>query len=381
MNLTTPTIAEKHTRRRRRGRIARRAGVTVPAVVAALAIGIAVVPTPIDAVAWSPAAAPIPVDDNSLSNPETVTDAVAHAEFLAFDVVGNLYSGDETGAIFRTTFDNNEKATSTTVFASTGGRPNGLAFAPDGTLYVADIEKGLLAVDPQGNVATLVDRDSAAKVLQANEVVVTREGQVYFTDTTTYPSVSLVEVLEHRPHGRLLHYDPDTGATEVVMAGLYFANGVALTPNEDSVLVVETYSYDILRYWLTGPQAGKQEVFAANLGGFADNITTNADGTFYVGMFTERVPLVDALHSTPWLKNTMAKIPESVLNGMSAPTTAGIVIQLDADGTVLRTLADPAGDTFGITTAVERDGWLYLGTAPGGSEGIHRVGLRAVDGE
>lgn len=381
MNITTPRLTEKQVQRRRRGRIARRAGLIAAAVVAAAVIAVAIVPAPIDAVAWSPAAAPTATDDRSLSNPETVTDAVAHAEFLAFDADGNLYAGDETGSIFRTTFDAHDEPVATTAFASTGGRPNGLAFASDGTLYVADIEKGLLSVDQQGNVRTLVDRDSPAKVLQANEVVVTREGQVYFTDTTTYPSVSLVEVLEHRPHGRLLHYDPTTGSTEVVMTDLYFANGVTLTPNEDSVLVVETYSYEILRYWLSGSRAGEQEVFAENLGGFADNITTNADGTFFIGMFTERVPLVDALHGTPWLKNTMAKIPESVLNGMSAPTGTGVVVQLGADGQVLRTLADPEGDTFGITTAVERNGWLYLGTAPGGSSGIHRVMLGAATAE
>ncbi|MFK4789631.1 SMP-30/gluconolactonase/LRE family protein [Microbacterium sp. ZW T5_56] len=379
MNANTPQSTENPMRRRRRGRIARRVGVIAAAVVAAAVIAVAIVPSPIDAVAWAPAPAPAPSDDRSLSNPDTVTDAVAHAEFLAFDAEGQLYSGDETGSIFRTTFDQDDKPIATTTFATTEGRPNGLAFAPDGTLYVADIEKGLLAVDPEGNVTTLVDRDSPAKLLQANEVVVTAEGQVYVTDTTTYPSVSLVEVLEHRPHGRLLHYDPDTGTTEVLMTDLYFANGVTLSPNEDSLLVVETYSYDVLRYWLSGPRAGQQEVFAENLVGFADNITTNADGTYYLGMFTERVPLVDTLHTTPWLKNTMAKIPESVLNGMSAPTAAGVVVQLGADGSVVRTLADPAGDTFGVTTAVERDGWLYLGTAPGGSAGIHRVALAAKE--
>lgn len=51
----------------------------------------------------------------------------------------------------------------------------------------------------------------------------------------------------------------------------------------------------------------------------------------------------------------MAKIPEDVLNGMSSPTASGGVLHLGADGTTLRTLQDPRGDTFGITTAVQRD--------------------------
>jgi len=38
------------------------------------------------------------------------------------------------------------------VFAKTGGVPLGIEFGPDGTLYVADAYKGLLAVDTNGNV-------------------------------------------------------------------------------------------------------------------------------------------------------------------------------------------------------------------------------------
>lgn len=71
----------------------------------------------------------------------------------------------------------------------------------------------------------------------------------------------------------------------------------------------------------------------------------------------------------------MAKIPEDVLNGLSSPTASGVVLHLGADGTTLRTLQDPRGDTFGITTAVQRDDWLYLSTASGGITGIHRVRL------
>ncbi len=39
---------------------------------------------------------------------------------------------------------------------------------------------------------------------------------------------------------RLLKYSPDSGKVEVVLDGLYFANGVQLSKDESFLLVVET---------------------------------------------------------------------------------------------------------------------------------------------
>jgi sugar lactone lactonase YvrE len=52
--------------------------------------------------------------------------------------------------------------------------------------------------------------------------------------------------LELQATGRLLSYNPKTEKTKVELAGLRFANGVALGPNEDYVLVNETIGARIL---------------------------------------------------------------------------------------------------------------------------------------
>jgi hypothetical protein len=62
----------------------------------------------------------------------------------------------------------------------------------------------------------------------------------------------------------------------VLLKDLYFANGVALSANEDFVLVNETYRYRISRYWLKGEQAGTQDVFIDNLPGLPDNLQADA---------------------------------------------------------------------------------------------------------
>ena len=54
--------------------------------------------------------------------------------------------------------------------------------------------------------------------------------------------------------GRLLRYSPETGKTECLAEGIWYANGVALSADESFVLVVETWTLRVLRFWLKGPK-------------------------------------------------------------------------------------------------------------------------------
>lgn len=55
--------------------------------------------------------------------------------------------------------------------------------------------------------------------------------------------------------GRLLVYAPATGEATVLAGGLWYANGVAVAPDESFVAVVETCSMRVRRYWLKGEKA------------------------------------------------------------------------------------------------------------------------------
>ena len=54
------------------------------------------------------------------------------------------------------------------------------------------------------------------------------------------------------PSGRLLSYNPATRKTHVVAQEFWFANGVALSKDEDFIAVVETNTQTVHRVWLTG---------------------------------------------------------------------------------------------------------------------------------
>lgn len=69
-----------------------------------------------------------------------------------------------------------------------------------------------------------------------------------------------------------------------MLDGLYFANGVAVSPDQSFVLVAEMVRYRVRRYWLDGLERGTVDTFVENLPGFPDNIRSNGKGTFWIGL-------------------------------------------------------------------------------------------------
>ena len=130
------------------------------------------------------------------------------------------------------------------VFATTGGRPLGLAHGPDNTVLVADVFKGLLQVGKKGNWKILANRYGKEKLTYVDDVVMSKDKRsVYFTTASsriTWEQDARLDVLSFSPTGRLFRYDLKTKTLTMLLKGLYFANGVTLSPKEDFVLVNET---------------------------------------------------------------------------------------------------------------------------------------------
>ena len=263
---------------------------------------------------------------------------------------------------------------SLTTLATTGGRPVGLALAPDGKLIVADAVKGLLAIDPDGKITTLFAGKPGEPLGFADDLDVARDGTVYFSDASDKFGAGefLYDMLEARPHGRLLKYSPATGETTVLLKDLCFANGVALSQNEDFLLVAETYRFRIMRYWLTGEQAGKSEIFIDNLPGYPDNVTSNRHGTFWVALFTVRNEQAD------WLapgRSSKACWPSSPPSCGPSPSPTPSWSSWTRPARRLDSLQDPQGKPlYAVTSAFERDGYLYLGSLYNDRIGKYKLG-------
>jgi len=347
-------------------------------LLAGLLVGTGVLPSPIDAVAWNPPPRP------ALTGPLAANTALQKAELLVpekirgpedivFDAQGRLYTGSADGRIYRMTFGTKGEPV-VGVFAETGGRPLGLRFDQAGNLIVAAKERGLLSIDPTGIVTTLTTSVDGTPITYANELDIADDGTIYFSDSSTKFDFGFpFDMLEGRPHGRLLAYHPQEKRTTVLLSGLYFANGVVLAPNQDYVLVVESFRYRITRYWLKGPRAGTHDPFAENLVGIADNLERAAAGTYWVAMNNRRLAPIDWMHPLPLVKEQVAKLGGERLRIIVARNRYGLVVVLDAQGQVIRSLHDPSGRVYNVSTAVPHEGALYLGTLFGDS--IGRVSL------
>ena len=330
--------------------------------------------SPIEPLAFNPDPAP------ELTGPLAVNQLLRDVELLGdgevygpedidVDAQGRIYGGLEEGTICRLDPDGGQVE----IFADTGGRPLGLDFDDDGTLWVADSTHGLLSIDPKGRV-TVRSTTAGGRPYGLADDVDEAGGKVYFSDASWRHGLGelLQDTLEARPYGRLIEYDPEKDATRVLLDDLYFANGVAVSPDGRFVLVAETFRYRIRRVWLTGSKAGHDEIFADNLSGFPDGISSDGAGTFWVALYTVRNPLLDrVLHPRPWLKRLVAWLP-GALSSQVEPY--GLVLAFDPGGRVLRSLHDPGGERLQQVTSVEAVGdYLYLGGLK--SEAIARYRL------
>ena len=331
--------------------------------VVALAVYLTFWPVPIDPVAWTPG---VPPALEGILAPNTALAALERIELpdgrgpedVAVDSLGRIYGGLADGRIVRLRPD----GTQPEVWADTGGRPLGLDFDAAGNLLVADARRGLLSLAPDGRLTVLATAADGVPFRFTDDVDVAADGTVYFSDASHKFSIDeyVLDLLENRPNGRLLAYDPATGRTRVLLDDLHFANGVAVSPVQRFVLVNETARYRIRRYWLAGPQAGTADVFVDNLPAFPDGLSTDPAGGFWVALVSPRNPLVDQFAGWPALRKILLRLPAFL---RPAPQRYAFVLGLDADGRIVHNLQDPEATRLATISSVERYGdHLYFGS-------------------
>lgn len=332
-------------------------------LVVALAAYLTLWPVPVEPVAWEAPDAP------GLTGPYAVNDELAGVEWLAkgvaegpedvaVDAQGRIYGAYADGRIRRLRPD----GTDPEVFADTGGRPLGLAWAPDGSLVVADAVRGLLVVRRNGTVRTLVTSADGLPFGFTDDVDVAADGTVYFSDASYKFGMHevMADITEHGGRGRLLKYEPLADEVTVLLDGLQFANGVAVGPGERYVLVNETGSYRVVRYWLSGDRAGTHDVLIDNLPGFPDNISFNGMDTFWLAIYAPRNAALDFMDDKPFLRKLAYRLPEAV---QPKPAKHAIALGLNLDGEVIHNLQDSSADAYAPITSVEQVGdMLYFGS-------------------
>ncbi len=347
------------------------------ALVCIVAIAIAYLafwPVPVSPVAWTPPAPPELTgryqQNSLLSTTERLSLGEGFApEGIVVDSQNRIYSGFDDGRIIRLQPDGTQPET----FANTRGRLLGMTFDKDGKLIVADANQGLLSIAADGSISTLATQSDGVPFRCTNVVDIANDGRIYFSDASNKFPLSnyKADLIEHGANGRLLSYDPNTKTTTTLLKGLSFANGVAVSPDQSFVLVVETGKYRIHRYWLAGPKQGQSDIFIDNLPGFPDGLSSNRRDKFWLALVTPRDKTLDTLLPYPSLRKVILRLPKFL---QPAPKRYSFVLGLDNNGNVTANLQNGSPDCYAqIANAVEHNGFLYFGSIGESTIGRYRL--------
>lgn len=351
------------------------------AIVVALAAYLCLWPVPIEPVSW---AAPVepgyvgPHAPNSRLAGLKMIDLGAESgpEHVVIGPDGKLYTTVASGSVMRMNPDGSAQE----VFVNTGGRVLGFDFDGAGNLIAADAYKGLLSISPQRQINILADKVGNDPIRYADAVVVARNGRMYFTDASTRFGArqwggtfeaSVLDILEQSSSGRLLEFDPQTRATRIVAKGIAFANGVALSADEQTIFLAETGKYRIWRIPVTasaldiGAGAQGATLLFDNLPGYPDNLMRGMDGKIWAGLVKPRNATVDKLATQPFLRKLTLRLPRAL---WPIPKAYGHVMAFMEDGKVVADLQDATGiypEATGVTETADR---LYI-------QSLHAKGL------
>ncbi|MFI9803698.1 SMP-30/gluconolactonase/LRE family protein [Streptomyces sp. NPDC052301] len=284
-------------------------------------------------------------------------------EDVVADPHGRVLTGTEDGRILRVHHLGDPLTARVEVLAEPGGRPLGLELLPDGALLVCDAERGLLRVETgDGTVRVLADSVAGERLRFCSNAVVLPDGTVYVTvSSRRYPLHQWIgDIVEHTGTGRLLRIPAEGGAPEVVLEGLQFANGLASSADGSFLVIAETGACRLTRYHLTGPRAGRTDLFAA-VPGMPDNLwREGSDGPIWVALAAPRVPPLDLLHRTP--PAVRAAAARAAVHAPFRPGRTIGVLALDDEGRTLHHLTR-RGSGFRMVTSVCATGrHLVLGS-------------------
>lgn len=179
---------------------------------------------------------------------EKITDLSFYTEGPAMDKHGNIYCTTLTGgSILKVDSRNNISEWGVSMC------PNGQFILPDGDHLVCDVEMSAVRrFSPKGKflINEIQGFCCDVAIFTPNDLVVDSKGNLYFTDSQRYSGkVCFLSV---------------NGEQRILSDQLDYPNGIVLSPDEQWLLVAESYKNRIIKIKLKSPgeQDGGYEVFA-----------------------------------------------------------------------------------------------------------------------
>jgi gluconolactonase len=178
----------------------------------------------------------------------------------------------------------------TSVFRAPSNHANGLARDRHGRLLACEHgTRRVTRTEYDGELSVLADRFEGRRFNSPNDIVCRRDGSVWFTD----PSFGIGGWWEgspaepERPHA-VYRLDPETGALASMIDDLAGPNGLAFSPDESLLYVIESRAQPNRRIWAydvdaAGALSAKRLLVDADGAGALDGMAVDVDGNLWCG--------------------------------------------------------------------------------------------------
>ena len=163
-------------------------------------------------------------------------------------------------------------------FRAPSGSANGNTLDRDGRLLTAEHDGRISRTEKNGTVTTVVDSFEGKKLSSPNDVVVARDGTIWFTD----PPYGLAGRKQETPGNYVYRLDPVKKIMAAIVTDMPSPNGLCLSPDESTLYVANSAKPPEIRAYAVSTAAPfKGRVFATLDKGIPDGIRCDALGNVW----------------------------------------------------------------------------------------------------
>jgi len=210
----------------------------------------------------------------NLHQVQVIRKGLDHPECVNFGPDGRLYAGGIAGQIYVLQPPNY----SLRMLAHTLGGYAGVTVDGDHNIYACNaFEHKVFRFTQDGQYSVYCEKASDGPTIWPNYGLFDSEGNYYFSDSG------------HdywKPSGRLIRVDRNKSAESMIGGNWHFSNGIALSPDDGSIYMIETASANIIRIPINkGDTASSPELFAQLPGNELDGLAFADSGNLYVSCY------------------------------------------------------------------------------------------------
>lgn len=184
-----------------------------------------------------------------------------------------------------------ECSASVSVFRQPCGNSNGNTVDRQGRLLTCEHGgRRVSRTEIDGSVTTLAESYQGKRLNSPNDVVVRSDGSIWFTDPTYGIDSDYEGNKSHREQAGNYVYrlDPETGALDIVEDSFEQPNGIAFSPDERELYIVDTGRshlaggpQHIRKFSVNGNKLTDGKVFAVSTAGFFDGLRLDDEGRIW----------------------------------------------------------------------------------------------------